>query len=384
MRFSGATPAWTGFYYDKVNKIDADNVFEYKSMSQDCGKICKYESLQYDIIVVVNDDGRRLNCDWMPDVQFAEKVDMAISKKVGEYPVLVAMNDDNIVNIVLKSCTQYDYVQLEKFIKDVLNCKSVAPVMLYEDLDYDSEFSSVNRYYIPTYKGVPALWCTTVFSVEKIFYVNCERDLKGFNTDIIKKWIKGVESSGLPATANVNIDGFKTAFTYNKHYRRFNGSIQHNVLLYPVFVTIWEDLVRAGYGNYVSDNYKLWLSWFESGGEFVTTFKEKKDKEQPVVADTTSNSLGVWVKKSVETVEEIPAIKEHGINNSRVSELLVMRAVVGGPVLLTVYTQNNQKHTWEFELSTGTKLLGHSIEVANMFIDAVQSNNYNLSEDTVI
>jgi len=321
----------------------------------------------------------------------------AVNNGVGEYPVIIGISDDKVIyNFGIKNIGYIDSNASEfiGLLRDGFHVNSIAPVV--RPTDYEafknkvSTLMDVNQLYVPTHDGVPALWLIEDKNVCVIHGLQ-KNVSDGFSTADIKHYFglsKKYDSDKIVVTSWNTLPGQDVKFMYNSHYQHFNGSLSYNVLLYPVFARVWEQLVRAGG---CQQAYENWVMWWQTGGISEATFIGNKvePKQQPTIPGLVSvyaaidDSVGKWnvVEDKAPYDGKTPAVQCKLGAMDTISAVLVQRSVMypGAPLEVEVFDPKRNKITnFEFAPAEGIKVVGHSFEVAEALVVAITDKGINV------
>lgn len=321
--------------------------------------------------------------------------DEAVNNGVGEYPVVIGISDDKVVyNFGIKD-VGYLRSNMSEFIgllREGFHINVVAPVV--KPADYEAfkhsvdTLMDVNQLYVPTHDGVPALWLNEESNVCVAHGLqNSVSD--GFSTADIKHYFglsKKYDSDKIVVTSWRTLPGQDVKFMYNSHYQHFNGSLPYSVLLYPVFVRVWEQLVKAGG---CQQAYENWVMWFQTGGISEATFISNKQEPKPTVSvaepvtTTTDYSVGKWnvVEDKAPYDGKAPAVQCKLDTMDTISAVLIQRSVMypGVPLEIEVFDSKRNKITnFEFAPAEGVKVIGHSFEVTEALMAAIKDKGINV------
>lgn len=393
MIFGTMRPSWTGIRYDAGEGM----LPELKLDAKIYNRVTSYKIVRFTspyIELIINGGFNIENIyNTKPIADLSTEFAIAKSNKVGEYPVLVCINDDAIINVVVKDTDWFEsnLNTIMRVLGFVLGCDNATAVTEMPPIDVFEEYMkthkfSVNSLYIPTHDCTPALWmCTPHYTEAKPLRIN-----GAFSTEEVKTWFNiYAKSIGdiLEAGEIYAKCGEAIAFMYNKSYQHFNGSLSYNVLLYPVFVRLWETLYQRDY-DFFKANYENWRAWCQSGGELPAIFKEPERVTQDAISTALSEDyLGVWERTEIEpnNVHLMPPGCGE-LNQEIFSSLLAMRAAKGGDVQFQVYVNSKDEiHTWVFKPAEGVRVLGNSTDIARLFIAAIEADKvYDLQKDYVL
>lgn len=321
--------------------------------------------------------------------------DEAVNNGVGEYPVVIGISDDKVVyNFGIKD-VGYLRSNMSEFIgllREGFHINVVAPVV--KPADYEAfkhsvdTLMDVNQLYVPTHDGVPALWLNEESNV-CVAHGLQKSVSDGFSTADIKHYFglsKKYDSDKIVVTSWRTLPGQDVKFMYNSHYQHFNGSLPYSVLLYPVFVRVWEQLVKAGG---CQQAYENWVMWFQTGGISEATFISNKPEPKPTVpatepvATSTDYSVGKWdvVEDKAPYDGKAPAVQCKLDTMDTISAVLIQRSVMypGVPLEIEVFDPKRNKITnFEFAPAEGVKVIGHSFEVTEALMAAIKDKGINV------
>lgn len=321
--------------------------------------------------------------------------DEAVNNSVGEYPVVIGISDDKVVyNFGIKD-VGYLRSNMSEFIgllREGFHINVVAPVI--KPTDYGAfkhsvdTLMDVNQLYVPTHDGVPALWLNEESNV-CVAHGLQKSVSDGFSTADIKHYFglsKKYDSDKIVVTSWRTLPGQDVKFMYNSHYQHFNGSLPYSVLLYPVFVRVWEQLVKAGG---CQQAYENWVMWFQTGGISEATFISNKQEPKPTVSVTepvttaTDYSVGKWnvVEDKAPYDGKAPAVQCKLDTMDTISAVLIQRSVMypGVPLEIEVFDPKRNKITnFEFAPAEGVKVIGHSFEVTEALMAAIKDKGINV------
>lgn len=321
--------------------------------------------------------------------------DEAVNNGVGEYPVVIGISDDKVVyNFGIKD-VGYLRSNMSEFIgllREGFHINVVAPVV--KPADYEAfkhsvdTLMDVNQLYVPTHDGVPALWLNEESNV-CVAHGLQKSVSDGFSTADIKHYFglsKKYDSDKIVVTSWRTLPGQDVKFMYNSHYQHFNGSLPYSVLLYPVFVRVWEQLVKAGG---CQQAYENWVMWFQTGGISEATFISNKPEPKPTVpatepvATSTDYSVGKWdvVEDKAPYDGKTPAVQCKLDTMDTISAVLIQRSVMypGVPLEIEVFDPKRNKITnFEFAPAEGVKVIGHSFEVTEALMAAIKDKGINV------
>ena len=395
MHFLEQDVKWAGIDFDWAERFLVGENFAKTNLSKSVSyNIVRYKGSGIDIIAV----GNRSNSakfELFSNGSVEKVLSEAVAKPVGEYPVIVGVNRTGTVsfNFVVKDkeWLRSNAKEFGELLGDVFSIVGIAAVTDVEPYELfkrqlDTGYRSVNSLYVPTHDGVPALWLTDGSTGSKVA-VNQTPVSDGFSTSDIKHFFslaKKYEQADKLREAVIKLPGAKeVVFMYNSHYQHFNGSLAYNVLLYPMFVKMWEDCCTEGD---FEQAYNNWEMWHKTGGVSEAVFIKKEDKKVTNCETTASTSEGLGEWKHVEHQENYQHFlpeKLCAVDVDKLSAQLIQMCIIGKTQTpkIEVYNEgNNCLDTFEFVPEGDTKIVGHGFEVATLLVQAVEKEGIDVNK----